>query len=264
MKEYIVNFPIIKKSIENNMKKQLIQKGEFGKLNKKKLEKIRRKIDNNLITLKILSSYRSLLLKQKVVSNYSKLRSNINLITKEYKNNDILYLANKYDNSPMTILRLLIKKNYPKIKSLKSSLDILSERDRQQLELAEANDIVAPLNQDESAIRSLKYEQKIQKSLDKKGIKYKIQEDLVEEQKIEFGRPMATPDFLLDETIKINGNEVNWIEVKNFYGSSSNFMFKKIKKQVEKYKKRWGSGCLVFKYGIGEDLIIKDVCVISF
>ena len=61
----------------------------------------------------------------------------------------------------------------------------------------------------------------------------------------------------------INDNIINWIEVKNFYGSNIKFMNKKIQKQVNKYYKIWGLGCLVFRYGVYENLKLDNCYILA-
>ena len=163
----------------------------------------------------------------------------------------------------MTIFRLIVKNKYPKIKNLKKSINNLKKEDKIQLEIAEDNDIVSGLNQDIQQEKSFEFELQIQKIFKKKGVKFETQEELQEKQKEEYGKSVATPDILLSEPIIINDKEVNWIEIKYFYGGNSKFMMKKIKKQVQKYKDRWGPGCLIFKYGVASDIKIDDVIIVS-
>ncbi|VVU95497.1 Protein of unknown function TPD sequence-motif [seawater metagenome] len=263
MKEYIINFIKLNKNEELDIENEINIRGDFGNTSKKELKKIKEKINNEKIGIKIINSIRNQYLKHKAYKTHPSLKKNLKKILEDYKSNDILSLSKIYDNSPMSIFRLIIKKMYKFKKFNSSSLKHLSERDYQQFLLAENNDLVAPLDQEESSKRSKNFEDKIEKVLKKKEIKYKTQEDLVKEQTEESGRPHATPDFLLEEQIMINGKRVNWIEVKNFYGLSKNFMMKKIIKQVENYKKIWGEGCLLFRYGVSDNLDIEDVCIVA-
>jgi hypothetical protein len=64
---------------------------------------------------------------------------------------------------------------------------------------------------------------------------------------------IPTPDFLLKSPIMINGREVNWIEVKSFYGAGSitekqHFMGQ-IPAKAEQYVSHFGLGALAFSLG---------------
>jgi hypothetical protein len=177
---------------------------------------------------------------------------------------DILQISKKYDFSPMSIMRLIIKEQYPEIKLNKNNINDLKKYDSEQVKLAESNDMVSNLDQGDQQLKSEKYEEKVAHFLDSKDIKYVTQESIVEEQKKTKGYAYATPDFLLNEKIIINDNEVKWLEVKNFYGTNSKFTKKKIQKQVNKYYKKWGFGCLIFRYAIYENLHYDNCLIISF
>ena len=211
----------------------------------------------------LIISYRTLLLKEKIIFNHGKIKSKINNVLSDYDNN-ILELSKKYDSSPISILRLILKKKYPNMKSIKNSIDLFNETDKKQLQIAEENDYISPLNEDNIQKKSEEYEEKIAHFLDNKEIKYKTQETLIKEQTDEKGYAYATPDFLLNEPMMINDNIINWIEVKNFYGSNIKFMNKKIQKQVNKYYKIWGLGCLVFRYGVYENLKLDNCYILAF
>ena len=62
---------------------------------------------------------------------------------------------------------------------------------------------------------------------------------------------------------KINGIKINWIDAKNFYGSNIKFDKKKIKKQVQKYINKFGTGCIIFALGYNDHLLIDDVLLFS-
>lgn len=261
MKNYTIDFKKISKSEEINMRKIVSKYKGFGEIKDENLNKISNKLN---LDKKLVLSFRSQYLKNKVIRNSYIIKKDIIKISSEYSKNNILDLSLKYDVSPMTIFRSVIKHKYPDIVSLKKSIHLLNDYDRNQLNLAEKNDIVAPLNQDNSKKKADEYEEKIGKFLKKKNISFKTEVETAEEQKRQYGIVKATPDFLLDKPIIINNKIVNWIEVKNFYGTNINFLFNKIRKQTEKYYKKWGSGCLVYRYGVYQELKLKHVCIICF
>ena len=56
----------------------------------------------------------------------------------------------------------------------------------------------------------------------------------------------VTPDILFSQPILINGQKVNWIDVKNYYITTyDKLLFKKLKISVEKYCNIWGNGALL-------------------
>jgi hypothetical protein len=261
MKKYIVEYKKISKQKQNKMKNIILSNYNFNRITDLELENLRKKID---IDGKIILSYRSQLLKEINMNNHYKVKNKLKMLLKDYQSIDILDLSKKYKLSPVSLMRLILKKKYPNIKSIKKSILNFNSFDKEQLELAEKNDNIAPLDQDNIQIRSEEYEDKIGKYLDKKNIKYKNQDALVQEQIKEKGHPYATPDFLLEEPIEINGTIVNWLEIKNFYGTNIKFMNKKIQKQINKYFNKWGPGCLVFRYGIYENVQFDNCTIISF
>ena len=261
MKKYIIDYKKISKKQQNKMKSIILSNYNFNRITDLELENIRKKID---IDTKILLSYRSQLLKEINMNNHYKVKNQLKFLIKDYQNIDILKLSKKYKLSHVSLMRLILKKKYPNIKSIKKSILQLNSFDKEQLKLAEENDYVAPLDQDNIQKYSEDYEKKIEKYLDKKNIKYKTQELLVQEQIKEKGYPYATPDFLLTEPIQINGLIVNWLEIKNFYGTNIKFMNNKIQKQVNKYFNKWGTGCLVFRYGVYKDLQFDNCIIIAF
>lgn len=261
MKKYEVNFIKISKEKQNKMKKMIIKNISFNKISDEKIELLEKKLN---VKANIIISYRNQLLKEKVIKDHYKIINNIQNIIKDYENKDIIEISKKYNFSPMSIIRIIIKNKYPSYKLSLKNLNELNKYDKEQVLLAEENDTVANLNQGDQQLKSEKYEEKIKHFLDNKKIKYKTQEELVTEQKNDKGYAYATPDFLLKEKIVINDYIVNWIEVKNFYGTNINFMTKKIQKQINKYYKNWGTGCLVYRYAVYENLKLDNCIIISF
>eukprot|EP00613_Pedinella_sp_CCMP2098_P026694 CAMPEP_0171700628 /NCGR_PEP_ID=MMETSP0991-20121206/10624_1 /TAXON_ID=483369 /ORGANISM="non described non described, Strain CCMP2098" /LENGTH=278 /DNA_ID=CAMNT_0012289837 /DNA_START=33 /DNA_END=870 /DNA_ORIENTATION=+ len=85
------------------------------------------------------------------------------------------------------------------------------------------------------------------------------------------GRPFATPDFLLEEPITLNGHEIFWIEVKRFYGCGLAGLkdwcsSKKCVRQIDRYFSSFGKGAIVmakgysegFKAQFGSQVVILD------
>ena len=101
---------------------------------------------------------------------------------------------------------------------------------------------------------SRNFELTLESYLKSKAIKY-----LTEKEQLELGNYVNTPDFLIQTPLLINGQIVNWIDCKTFYGSSSlstNLLLPigKIKSQAERYTKEFGNGCFLFLSGFSRDL----------
>nr|QFG74333.1 MAG: hypothetical protein [Megaviridae environmental sample] len=260
MKTYNISFIRISKKFQDDLKNNILNNITFNKLSDDDLNKMYKQynIDKNIIL-----SYRNQLLKDYTVFNHYKITDNITKIIRDY-NNNILKLSAKYKFSPMSIMRIIIKKKYPHLKLSKETLNNLDSEDKDQLLLAEKNDIVSNLFQYEQQKKADEYENDIAIFLNTNDVRYKTQEQLIEDQKKTKGYAYATPDFLLDEKIIINNHMIKWIEVKNFYGTNVRFIKKKIQKQIDKYHKIWGFGCLVFRYGIYENLKYENCITIAF
>jgi hypothetical protein len=77
-------------------------------------------------------------------------------------------------------------------------------------------------------------------------IKYRTERDLR-------GEFPKTPDCLLDEPIRVNGWEINWIESKASFGDSIEVK-KNIRNQLIPYNELFGSGLVVYWFGIVDDI----------
>jgi hypothetical protein len=260
MKKFKVESIIIYDKLEKELKEKIIEKGDYGKY---RLEKLIRLSKEYNINPKIIKSLRSQVLKQKTIFNHYLIKKKLSQILKFYNDNDIITTSKHFDLSPLSIMRVIILNKY-KIKIKSNLIKKLDDKDKKQLEMAMDNDIVSQLDQDDIQKESINYENKIKRALERKNIKFKTQEQLVEEQKLKYGKAIKTPDFLLDSKIMINGKVIKWLEIKNFYGSNTKYFKKKVQNQVDKYYKEWGTGCIVFRYGFNEKLKFNDNLIISF
>lgn len=65
----------------------------------------------------------------------------------------------------------------------------------------------------------------------------------------------ATPDFVFDDNVYINGMPVKWLDCKCFYGSASSpFTIGLLQSQAAKYNQHFGCGAFVFAFGYCEGL----------
>jgi hypothetical protein len=187
-------------------------------------------------------------------------------IIKDYNNGiGILKLSTKYDGSPLNLLRLIFMDKYEKkLTQLIVKNKIISLADSKQLDIAVSNDLYALINQDEVLKKSTDFEIKIQKILDRMNIRYKTQEDLAKEQIAKSNIATNTPDFLILDSLFINGKKITWIDAKNFYGLNTQYLKKRIKHQTKKYLDAWGQGAIIFNLGFCSELKIDDILFIDY
>lgn len=248
----------------------------YSKISDEEIDKIYNKIINKFKSTsvklpkyfcpEIILSIRANLMRSHMIANHSKVVSSGPKIIMDYNDGSgVLELSTKYDGSPLNILRLIFAFKYKKkLTMLIKSNDILSSRDATQLDLAISNDLYALINQDKILKKSADFELKIQKILDKLGIRYKTQDQLAQEQIKKFEKATNTPDFLILDNLWINGQKINWIDAKNFYGLNTHYIRKRIREQTKKYLDAWGSGSIIFSLGFGSGLKIPGILFIDY
>ena len=258
--------------IEKKIRQYVYNSRNFGEPNDKNLEKFATKY-NISISIQVLRSMVSSYTKNKIIENYVPLLNQKKKLYKKYKKGkSIMDLSKIYNNSPMTIFRILLrskglsKKEVNKV--LKKQDKYLGDIDKEQLKIALENDWYASTDQDAQLKKSLEYEEKVKALLDENNVKYQTQEDLqkLDEDNIitsKAGNPL-TPDFLIKSDLFINSEKVNWIDAKNFYGAYTRLNKYKFKKQANKYNRAFGKGALVFSLGFSERLCIENTLLISY
>ena len=163
------------------------------------------------------------------------------------------------------MLRIIFQSKYKKkLTKIITNTKNINPRDKSQLDWAISHDAYALINQDKILTKSNEFEEKIEHILKKISVRYKTQSDLVSEQIAQSNKAINTPDFLILDDLYINGIKINWIDAKNFYGSKSKFMVKKIKSQTNKYINTWGSGSIIFNLGFNSGLEIDSILMIDF
>lgn len=268
--------------LDSNIEKYICSKLDlspyksYSKMSDEEIEKIYNKIINKFKSTsiklpeyfcpEIILSIRANLMRSHMIKNHKKLITNKLNIMEDYKNGmGVLELSTKYDGSPLNILRLVFSSKYKKkLTQIIKKKNILSTRDSLQLDLAISNDLYALINQDEVLKKSTDFELKIQKILDKLGIRYKTQEQLAKEQIEQNDKATNTPDFLILDDLWINGQKINWIDAKNFYGLNTQYVVKRIKHQTKKYINAWGTGSIVFNLGFSSKLKIQNILFMDY
>lgn len=269
---------IVIKSLPNKIEKFIIKKldrnppNSYAKISDNELNKInnmgKRRFPNesDLITEELIKSLRSSYMKNHMIHTYKNLKKNRNKIINNYKNGmNIINLSGMYDISPLNILREIFMDKYKtKLSKLIINPDLLEKHDYLELEEAIKNDEYALIDNSKIQKESIDFEKKIEDFLDANSIEYKTQEELVKEQIEKYGKPINTPDFLIKSDLYINGQKINWIDAKNFYGSKIPFVKDKIKKQTLKYLNEWGPGSIIFNLGFNENLKFTNILFIDY
>lgn len=88
-------------------------------------------------------------------------------------------------------------------------------------------------------------ENAVKEWLDGHSIEYQQEKDLKEKYP-------KTPDFLLKKSLKIDGDDIHWIECKASFGDEVE-MKRNYRRQLLPYKELFGDGMVVYWYGYIED-----------
>lgn len=209
----------------------------------------------------LIKSMKKAYIQEMILKNFHKIKNNMKQISFEYENENLIELSNKYNNSPLNILRIVMLNKKIEHKQFINMIkkNSFKNYDKTQFELGKKYDIYTIINNNEILRQSLNFEKEVENILIQNNIKYKTQEELTIEQK---GNVVCTPDFLITSDLQINGFEVKWIDAKNFYGANTHFIRNKILKQTKKYLDNYGNGCIVFKYGVCDKLQFENIiCV---
>jgi len=103
-----------------------------------------------------------------------------------------------------------------------------------------------------------KFESEISKFLRDAGIAVQTEEQTKAKQLEEYGRLIATPDFVLLDDVWVNGQKIEWIDAKSFYGSALvEQQDGKLGQQAFKYQQYFGAGAFVFKAGACRQLGVE-------
>ena len=279
MNNKIINIDLKINPLDNLIEKMVLEKLNkkppecYEKIKQQELDYIYNEVINNfentqtrLFSSQIILSIRANLMREHMIYEHKKILSKEKKIINDYNEGiNLRELVIKYDGSPLNLLRIIFQHKYhKKLTKIITNTKILNHQDNKQLDWAILHDAYALINQDKILTKSNEFEEKIAYILDKFGIGYKTQSDLAKEQIEEFNKASNTPDFLILDDLYINGIKINWIDAKNFYGSKSKFMIKKIKSQTQKYINTWGTGSIIFNLGFNSELEIESILMIDF
>lgn len=187
-----------------------------------------------------------------VMRNYYRMEANSKNLHNQWKRGRTILQIAKYHNfSPVLTAGFIMKqmgKSKKEIQRLLKNPELVQEpRLKRELREAVRQDIVySDWAHRMQKLRGRRGEEKIQKWLEKREIKFQTECDLK-------GNEEKTPDFLLDEPYK----EINWIESKASFGDDKKVQ-RDLKRQLEPYKILYGPGMVVYWFGFIDDISLKD------
>ena len=253
---------------EESIRNVVVKRGEYGWLPDERVDEIAKFVKNKNITLEQALSLRSAILQEKSVKTFSRLQREAPRIRKMYdEGQSVVELSQRLDFPPMNLFRaILMAKGWSKKKikeSLRSPSKGLNKRDYEEFKKAEIADRVSNVDQQETHERADLFEEVLCDFFEEKGVRFRIQKEMVDEQMKEHGRPVRTPDLLLLDHVTINGKPIAWIDAKHYYGASVDFQRRKTTKQMKRYIEEWGMGAIVFRHGFSEKLYIPGTILLD-
>lgn len=243
----------------------------FAPLTQSDYAKMKKYADANGITVNQILSLKNTHIKDHIIRGYVRVVRNIVQLSQQYEKYGIISVSHKWHMPPVTLIRIIFEKKYPRTKFANVE-EKLSPADKKQLELARAGDAETFFDNAKILELSQKYENDFAARLRKHGIPFRTQDDLTAEQTAAGGNAYATPDILFDEPVHIHvrtGKEaervftVRWVDLKDMCFMSGTFMDGKIREQSAKYNKLWGNGAFCFHYGYVGDVTIPGAIALG-
>ena len=250
----------ISELIENTIK-------NYEPVNSKNSEYLLKTIsESNNISLDGVISLRNMIATQKSINSFKKINVNkINNVVNDYKllsnltNQNVKQFFKKYDIPPLKIINIL------KDNGLKINQKLYQYAEKNDSENQKSMNIILKNADDfeKNLINWIKVKYP--------SIKFKTQEQLVEEQTKLYGKPFATPDILFDEPILITVSDnkseitqlIKWIDAKNYTLMHIPFIMNSLKNQSEKYLQHFGPGAFAFHYGINKNINIPNILILD-
>jgi len=198
---------------------------------------------------------------QKVMRDYYKIKSKSKkLLSMWKKGKTFVELADGVDFSPvLTAFFVLSEKGWSKKefqRLLKDPNKIENARINKEIkEVCEKDFVYSPKSVEMQAAHGTQGEDKLEKWLDKRKIKYMTENDI--KMEAEDQTSVKTPDILIRTGIKINKKKYFWIESKSSFGSPDE-MRRNYKKQLKAYTELFGKGIVIYWYGFVEDYPLDD------
>jgi hypothetical protein len=163
----------------------------------------------------------------------------------------MLALAERHEFSPILTAMMIYQANgcgkktfWKAVREPNSITD--GRTKREIIEITEADPVYSPWGNEVQYKRGLWGEGQLQGWLDSRGLTYRTEKDLR-------GEYPKTPDCLLDEPIRVNGWDINWIESKASFGDKIEIN-KNVKKQLTPYTELFGDGLVVYWFGFVDEI----------
>ena len=163
----------------------------------------------------------------------------------------MLWLSRKYEFPPILTGMMIFQANgcskkvfWKHVREPESITDPRLKKDI--LEITKEDCIYSPWANEAQYKRGTWGEEQLQGWLNSKNLTYRTEKDLR-------GEFPKTPDCLLDEPIRVNGWDINWIESKASFGDRVEIN-KNVKKQLEPYTELFGDGLVVYWFGFEDEI----------
>ena len=163
----------------------------------------------------------------------------------------VLAIAERLRLPPMAALRQLLLEgghSPAAVRALVADPAALPRRLAAEVPAIFEADLGSRLNAERIRARSQAFEDALEGHLRRQGLRFRTEEDL---RRAPDGRaPRLTPDFLLDEPVRINGEMVSWIDAKDYPMYGGRLVAQNLIRQAVKYTEAFGPGAMVFSGGL--------------
>lgn len=239
-------------------------------MNKKTYQKLYEELDSQDDISRISKKYSlnsaavSNILHQKIVRNVRKYHSRVVMkapvfVRSWQKGSTIMELAKKNNFPPVLLASIMLKEMGLKSKSVIKNPEILKDK-RMKREINHAIDIdfcFSPRAHTVQGKNGRLGEELIHKWLEDIGLEFLTESDL---NKVP---DTKTPDFLLHDTISINGHSVKWIESKAVFVDEKEHR-RYHTRQLKFYEELYGPGMVVYWYGYLDEVSADNYLITDF
>lgn len=193
---------------------------------------------------------------QKITRNatkrYYKIKNQSKELLNSWTHGETLFkIAKRLDFPPILLTQIILQEYGLSRKETRTYINepdnIIDERIKREIHSVRKRDFAySPKAHEKQLKRGIDAEEKLKDWLVKRNINFQREKELRNKFR-------KTPDFLLEEPIKIEGSKIYWIESKASFGDDKEIL-KDIKKQLTAYKEMFGSGMVVYWYGFLDKL----------
>ena len=165
----------------------------------------------------------------------------------------VVAIAERFRTPPMAALRqILLELGHSATAVQKMVADpeaLMPTRLAREAEAIAEADLGSRLNAGRIRARSQAYEDALGAHLRRRlGLRFRTESDL--RLAPDPRAPLLTPDFLLSEPVLIAGQEVHWVDAKDYPMYGSRLVARSLAQQAAKYTAAFGPGAMVFSGGV--------------